>query len=272
MENADNFGEPQLLLIDGLNIVRRCYEANPAPDSPEKAQATARTAFSSFRRALNENPHTHALAAFDYGGHTWRHDLYAQYREKRKPMPDELRDIVPAFRQRLTDELGLAVACIPGVEADDVIGTVHARWMACKAAPVVVVSTDKDLAQLIAQGARIRDHFKPEWRDAEWVMAKFGVVPEQLGDLLALMGDSTDDIPGVDGIGAKTAAKLLTEYGNLEALLAAAGGIKGKNGERLQEQAEMARLSRRLVALNESVAVGVTWNSLRRQTAEAMAA
>jgi len=272
METQDLVDGPSLLLIDGLNIVRRCYEANPAPDSPEKAQATARTAFSSFRRALTENPHTHALAAFDFGGRTWRHDLYERYREKRKPMPDELRDILPAFRQRLTDDLGLAVVCVPGVEADDVIGTVHSHWVACKAAPVVVVSTDKDLCQLIASGARIRDHFKPEWRDAEWVFTKFGVPPEQLGDMLALMGDSSDDIPGVAGIGAKTAAKLLTEHGSLEALLAAAGSVKGKNGERLQEQAEMARLSRQLVELNVSVPVGVTWNSLRRHTAEAMAA
>lgn len=272
METQAMLDGPSLLLIDGLNIVRRCYEANPAPDSPEKAQATARTAFSSFRRALTEHPHTHALAAFDYGGPTWRHEIYPRYREKRKPMPKELSDILPAFRQRLTDDLGLAVACIPGVEADDVIGTVHMHWVACKAAPSVVVSTDKDLAQLIASGARLRDHFKPEWRDADWVMAKFGVAPEQLGDLLALMGDASDDIPGVDGIGAKTAAKLLTEHKSLEALLAAAGSIKGKNGERLQEQAEMARLSRRLVALDTSVAVGVTWNNLRRQVAEEVAA
>jgi len=272
METQHTANGPALLLIDGLNIVRRCYEANPAPDSPEKAQATSQTAFSSFRRALVEHTHTHALAAFDFGGHTFRHDMYPRYREKRKPMPQELRDILPAFQQRLTEDLGLAVVCIPGVEADDVIGTVHTRWVACKAAPAIVVSTDKDLCQLIAAGALLRDHFKPEWRDADWVFTKFGVAPQQLGDLLALMGDSSDDIPGVAGIGVKTAAKLLTEYGDLESLLAAASGIKGKTGEQLREQAEMARLSRRLVALNTSVAVGVTWNSLLRQSAPAMAA
>jgi DNA polymerase-1 len=258
-----NTDMPRLLLIDGLNIVRRCYEANPAPDSANKAKDAARSAFGSFKRALRENTPTHALAAFDYGGPTWRHALYARYREGRKPMPEELRAELPAFKARLTDELGLAVACVPNVEADDVIGTVFTRWMACKAAPAVVVSTDKDLCTLIAQGALVRDHFKPEWRDAAWVQAKFGVGPELLGDLLALMGDSVDDIPGVDGVGAKTAAKLLNEYGSLEALLAGASSIKGKLGERLVEQAGNARLSRQLVALDTAVEVGVTWNGLR---------
>lgn len=254
-----------LLLIDGLNILRRCYEANPAPDSPDKAMAATRSAFSSFKRALSEHSYSHALAAFDYGGTTWRHALYARYREGRKPMPQELRDVVPAFRERLTAELGLPVVCVPNVEADDVLATVFLRWVACKGAPAVIVSTDKDLCTLIAQGARVRDHFKPEWRDTAWVQAKFGVPPALLADLLALMGDSSDDIPGVEGIGPKTAAKLLNEHGSLEALLEAAPGIKGKTGERLVEQAPMARLSRQLVAFDTAVSVGVTWNQLRME-------
>ena len=255
--------QPRLLAIDGLNIVRRCYEANPAVDSPEKARGAVTSAFSSFERALEEHNPTHVLAAFDFGGHTWRHDLYPQYRQSRKPMPEELREVVPAFRERLTRDLGMPVACVPNVEADDVIGTVVTRWLTTKHAPAVVLSTDKDLATLMAQGALIRDHFKREWRDAAWVMAKFGVAPEQLADLLALTGDSTDDIPGVEKVGVKTAAKLLKEYGTLENLLSNAGSIKGKLGLKLVEQADMARLSRKLVALDTEVSIGVTWNSLR---------
>ena len=255
--------QPRLLAIDGLNIVRRCYEANPAVDSPEKARGALTSAFSSFERALEEHNPTHVLAAFDFGGHTWRHDLYASYRQKRTPMPEELREVIPAFRERLTRDLGMPVACVPNVEADDVIGTVVTRWISTKKAPVVVISTDKDLATLMAQGALIRDHFKREWRGADWVMATFGVAPELLADLLALMGDSTDDIPGVEKVGVKTAAKLLNEYGSLENVLSNAGSIKGKLGLKLVEQADMARLSRKLVALDTAVPLGVTWNSLR---------
>jgi DNA polymerase-1 len=178
-------------------------------------------------------------------------------------MPDELREVVPGFRERLTRDLGIPIACVPNVEADDVIGTVVTRWLTTKQAPVVVLSTDKDLATLMAQGALIRDHFKREWRDAAWVQAKFGVAPELLADLLALTGDSTDDIPGVEKVGVKTAAKLLNEYGSLETLLDNAGSIKGKLGQKLVEQADMARLSRKLVALDTAVRLGVTWNSLR---------
>lgn len=254
-----------MLLIDGLNILRRCYEANPAPDSADKALAATRSAFASFRRALTEHPSSHALAAFDYGGSTWRHALYGRYRASRKPMPQELRDAIPAFLERLTQELGLQVVSIPNLEADDVLATAFLRWAELNAGPAIVVSTDKDLCTLIAQGALVRDHFKPQWRDAQWVQEKFGVQPALLADLLALMGDSSDDIPGVAGIGLKTAAKLLNEYGSLEALLSAAPSVKGKVGERLVAQADLARLSRRLVAFETTVPLGLTWKQLRTQ-------
>jgi 5'-3' exonuclease len=252
-----------LLLVDGLNILRRCYEANPAPDSVEKAQRSTLNAFSSFRRALVEHTPTHALAAFDYGGVTWRHDAYSRYRENRKPMPEVLRAEIPSFRQMLTEKLGLATACVPLVEAEDVIATVFYKWLAKTSAPCIVISTDKDLAQLMADGALIRDHFVPEWRDAAWARAKFGVEPAQLGDFLALMGDSADDIPGIEGVGPKTAAKLLQEYGTLNAILENMAAIRGKVGECIRAQADSARLSRQLVELKADVSVGVTWNSLQ---------
>lgn len=251
-----------LLGIDGLNILRRCYEANPAPDSLEKAQGACKSAFASFKRALNEHQPSHVIAAFDHGGQTWRHQLYSDYRKSRTPMPQVLRDEIPGFMERLTRELGILTVCIPGVEADDVLATVVMRWVQQKGAKVIVVSTDKDLCQLIAHGVLLRDHFKPEWRDEAWVQNKFGVSSAQLGDWLALVGDKSDDIPGVDKVGDKTATRLLLEHGSLNAILEAAPGIPGKLGERLCLCAEDALLSQQLVTLKLDVTVGVCWRQL----------
>ena len=261
--NTDNH-EQSLLLIDGLNILRRVYEAIQAEDSPEKAQGAMRSALASFRRALDEHKPTYALAPFDFGGRTWRHELYDAYREKRKPMPQELREVIPQFRDTLEDRLGLKTISVEGVEADDVIATVHGCWCAHgRTGRAVVMSTDKDLAALLAQGALIRDHFTPEWRDEAWVLKKFGVRPDQLQDCLALIGDSSDDIPGVEKVGVKTAAGWLATYGTLENLLANANDIKGKLGERLRQQADIARLSKRLVEFRTDMALGLTWRMLQ---------
>ena len=254
-------GQDHLLLIDGLNIVRRCYEANPAPDSAEKAQGAVKSSLASFRRALEEHQPTHVLAPFDFGGTTWRHELYPEYRKKRKPMPQELRDVLPLVRQRL-NEMGVSTISVPGVEADDVLATVFYRWDH-KRGPVTVLSTDKDLAALSADGARVRDHFNLVWRDEAWIVAKYGVGSARLHDWLALVGDSSDDVPGVPGVGDKTAAKLLNAHGTLDDVIAAAGGIKGKLGENLRASIELVRVARRLVAFKTDLSLGLTWNALR---------
>ena len=244
-----------LLLVDGMNLVRRVYEANLAPDSDEKAQGAIRSSMGSLRRALEEHTPTHALLAFDYGGTTWRHEIYAAYRCNRKPMPAPLKNALPGLFDQLRDK-GFALRCIPGVEADDVIGTVVHR-VADKPFKTIVLSTDKDLATLMGEKVKIRDHFNNEWRDTAWCERKFGVPPHLLADLLALTGDSSDDIPGVDKIGPKTAAKLLLEHGSLAGVLEAAPGIKGKLGERLALQREQALLSRDLVSLKTDVVLDI---------------
>lgn len=251
----------RLLAIDGLNIVRRVYEASPEPDSAEKADIALRHAFSSLRNLINDHQPTHVLPAFDYGGHTWRHDLYAGYRAGRAPMPEPLRAALPGFYGTL-EKLGLHVVSLPEVEADDVIGTVVLRWLTEGRGDATVASTDKDLHGLIADGARVWDHFKGEWHDRDWVERKWGVPPEQLPDLLALMGDVTDSIPGVSKVGVKTAARLLRTYGTLDAIMAGAGILKDTLGETLRKEREMLYLSRQLVQLKTDVRVGVTWNML----------
>jgi len=251
----------KLLAIDGLNIVRRVYEASPEPDSADKAETALRHALSSFRKLLAAHDPSHVLAAFDFGGPTWRHALYPRYREMRAPMPSFLRNALPSFLARLEGE-GLHVLMLPGVEADDVIGTGVLRWLSEGRGAAIIASTDKDLHGLIAHGALVWDHFKGEWHDDAWVRNKFGVAPERLEDLLALMGDATDGVPGVSKVGMKTAAKLLNAYGDIDAVLAGAGILKTPLGERLRAEREILAVSRQLVRLKTDVPLGVTWKML----------
>ena len=252
---------PKLLAIDGLNIVRRVYEASPEPDSDLKAGIALRHAFSSFRNVLEAHAPTHVLAAFDHGGDTWRHALYPRYREHRDPMPAVLREALPEFQARL-QAAGVPVVVAPGVEADDVLATCVMRWLSENRGEAIVATTDKDLHVLIAHGALVWDHFKNEWHDDAWVRNKFGVAPELLHDLLALMGDATDGVPGVSKIGMKTAARLLNAYGSLDAVMAGAGILKTPLGERLRAERDILYLSRQLVELKTDVRLGVTWKML----------
>lgn len=252
----------KLLAIDGLNIVRRVYEANPEADSPEKAETALRNSFSSFRRLLDTHQPTHVLPAFDFGGHTWRHDLYPQYRQNRAPMPVHLKERLPDFYEMLA-RTGLSVVCVEGVEADDVIATAVLRWLGEGRGDAVVASTDKDLHVLIACGALLWDNFKNEWHDRDWVMKRFGVPPEMLTDLLALAGDPTDGIPGIEKIGEKTGAKLLNSYQSLEGIMAGAGILLNPLGQRLRAGRDNAFLSRELVKLKTDVRLGVTWKTLQ---------
>ena len=251
----------KLLAIDGLNIVRRVYEANMEEGNAPKTGAALRHSVASFRKLLGTHQPTHVLPAFDFGGHTWRHELYPRYRENRAPMPEVLKERLPDFYLQLA-ELGLHVVSVPEVEADDVIATGVLRWLGEGRGEAIIASTDKDLHTLIEHGAVIWDHFKGEWHDSKWVEAKFGVPPEMLTDLLALMGDVSDSIPGVSKVGVKTAAKLLQSYGNIDRIMAGAGILKDTLGEKLRKDKDQLYMSRQLVALKDDVRMGVTWNML----------
>lgn len=253
----------KLLLIDGLNILRRCFEANPTPDIEGKVKGAMQSAFGTFRRVMREHAPQYALAAFDHGGPTFRHRIYEQYRSSRTPMPQELRDAIPAFCDGLMKQLGLASVTVPGVEADDVIGTMVHAWRKRGGSLVDVISTDKDLLQLIPLGASVFDPFKGEARDAGYVQARFGVSPERVIDFLSLVGDTSDDVPGVPGIGAKTAVKLVNEIGDVCALLDASTHMEGPVGEKLRAGSDALVLSRMLIGLRTDVAIGVTWRQMQ---------
>src|SRR5688572_15435167 len=243
-----------LYLVDGSGYIFRAYHRLPPLTNIRGEPVGAVYGYTSMLWKLADALHkaegpTHMAVVLDKGSITFRNDLYDKYKAQRPPAPE---DLVPQFPMIRDATRAFSLPCIEeaGFEADDIIASytkaaVAAGWH------VTIVSSDKDLMQLIQPGVDMYDTMKNERRGAEYVMTKFGVRPDQLGDVLALMGDSVDNVPGIPGIGPKTAAKLITEYGSLEAALEAAPGMKkSKMQENLIEHADMARLSRRLVALH----------------------
>jgi DNA polymerase-1 len=250
-----------LLIIDALNSIRRIYEAVPGEDSQEKVADTITSSLASFKRALKAHRPTHAVAVFDHGGRTWKHELYESYQANRKPIPPLLRESLLTIKQAL-QPMGLHWIAIEGIEADDAIATLVEKWCKTSSDQVIILSTDKDFLQLLGDQVRIYDHFKGVWRDQAYVMEKFGVKSSQMGDLLALMGDAVDGIPGVAKVGAKTAAELLRINGHLERVISNSDKVAGQVGANLRKGVEMARLSRKLVAFRTDVPLGLTWKML----------
>lgn len=250
-----------LLIIDALNLIRRIHEAVPGEDSDEKVQDTIKSSLASFKRALKTHRPTHAVAVFDQGGRTWKHELYAPYQAHRQPMPECLRAGLLSIKQAL-QPMGLHWIAIEGVEADDAIAALVEKW--CQASPdqAIILSTDKDFLQLLSDQVCIYDHFKGVWRDTAYVLEKFGVKPAQMGDLLALMGDAVDGVPGVDKIGRKTAATLLRIHGHLDRVIANADKVAGQVGANLRQGVDKARLSRKLVSFKTDMPLGLTWRML----------
>lgn len=252
----------KLLTIDGLAIVRRVYEASSQEAEPfDKVEPALRHSLSSFKKLLAAHQPSHVLAVFEDGGPTWRHALYPPYRSNRLPVPAELQASLPGFHAALAG-IGVAVVVVPQVEAEDVMATAILHWMAEQRGEAVVASSAKNLLILLAQGATIWDHFKGEWHDRAWLEKKFAVRPEQVPDLLALMGNPSKGIPGVSKVGIKAAARLLQHYDTLEGVMAGAGILMNPLGENLRRERQAALLYRRLASLKTDVRLGVTWNRL----------
>ncbi len=199
---------------------------------------------------------THFAVIFDYSSKTFRNDIYPEYKANREAPPEDLRPQFSLIR-KATRAFNLPCIEAQGYEADDLIAT-YARIASNEGANVTIISSDKDLMQLVDENIDMYDTMKDRRVGPEEVMEKFGVVPQKMIDLQALAGDSTDNIPGVPGIGPKTAALLLNEYGDLETLLERAGEIKqNKRRENLIEFADQARLSKKLVTLKQDVELEV---------------
>jgi DNA polymerase-1 len=256
----------RLVLIDGSSYLYRAFHALP-PLTNAAGEPTGALfgVVNMLRATLKENPDCAAFVV-DAPGRTFRDDLYPQYKANRPPMPDELRAQVQPMCD-IVQALGFPILRIEGVEADDVIGTL-AMEAAREGSAVTISTGDKDFAQLVQGfdgGGRIElvNTMSGSRLDSdESVFAKFGVYPRQIIDLLALMGDAVDNVPGIEKVGPKTAAKWLAEHGSLDGVIAAAGAIKGKIGDNLRAGLGRLPLNRELVTIRTDVAMDLPARAL----------
>ena len=246
-----------LYLVDGSGYIFRAFFAIPPRMTSHGVHTNAVFGFTNMLIKLLRETDADGLAVvFDHSGESFRNTIYADYKANRDEPPEELVPQFAAIREA-TRAFGLPCLEQEGYEADDLIAT-YARQASAQGIRVTIVSSDKDLMQLVGDGVDMLDPMKERAIGREQVIEKFGVPPEQVIDVQALAGDSTDNVPGVPGIGIKTAAQLIEAYGSLEALLERAAEIKQpKRRERLIENAELARISKKLVTLDTEVPVEV---------------
>ncbi len=253
-----------LVLVDGSSFLYRAFHALP-PLSTSRGEPTgAIYGVANMLRKLQENYDTPYFAVvLDAPGKTFRNDLFEDYKAHRPPMPEELRAQVEPLKA-LIEAMGIPLIVEQGVEADDVIATLVKRARA-EGFDVVVATSDKDLAQLVDAHVILDNTLSETRLDVEGVARKFGVPPERIVDYLALVGDTSDNIPGVPGVGPKTAAKWLNQYGSLDGIIAHADEIKGKIGEKLRANLEQLCLSRQLATVHDDVPLEVTPADLKRR-------
>ena len=242
---------PNLVLIDGSGFIFRAYHALPPMTRPDGTPVNAVFGFTNMlAQFLKDHTGSHIAVIFDAGRYTFRNRLYEAYKAHRPPAPE---DLIPQFAlvREATEAFGVPAIELPDWEADDLIAA-YARAVTDMGGQATIVSSDKDLMQLIRPGVTMLDPMKRKPIGLPEVMEKFGVAPEKMIEVQALIGDSTDNIPGVPGIGPKGAALLVNEFGSLEAVLAAAPSMKpSKRRDSLIEHADKARISYELVRLRE---------------------
>ncbi len=252
-----------LVLIDGTAYLYRAYHALP-PLKNSKGENTG--AIHGFLKALNKiiedfNP-KHIGLVFDAKGKNFRHKIYSEYKANRSAMPPELIEQIPKLYEIL-DYMGYPPIIINDVEADDVIGTLSNKF---KTVPEVkIFSGDKDFAQLVNDKVTIINPVTLEIMDIKGVKKKFGVVPENIIDYLALVGDKSDNIPGVPGVGGKTASKLINQYGNTEKIIKQKDLIPGKVGEAIKLNPDQLQLSKTLATIRQDVEISLSLNDLKKQ-------
>jgi len=237
-----------LLLVDGSSYLYRAFHALPDLRTAEGEPTGALRGFIAMLRTLRAQvPHDYCACVFDAKGKTFREDIYPQYKANRPPMPDDLARQIAPIHQAVA-ALGWPILEIEGIEADDVIGTL-AREAEGRGVGTVISTGDKDLAQLVGDTITLVNTMSGERLDVDGVVAKFGVRPDQIVDYLTLVGDSVDNVPGVDKVGPKTAAKWIAEYGSLDAIVANADKIGGKVGENLRAALGWLPTARQLVTI-----------------------
>ncbi len=253
----------RLVVIDGANAIYRAFFAIPNLRAPDGTPTNAAYGFATMlAKVLREERPTHVVVAMDPPGGSFRNEIYPEYKAGRDKQPEDLTTQIPLVAE-VCEAFRVPLLMVPGFEADDVIATLVET--APGGAEICIVSTDKDLMQLVRPGIELLDTMKGRRIDDAAVEERFGVRPPQLLDLRALVGDPSDNIPGVKGIGEKGAAKLLLEFGDLDRLLAEAANVSAKRArESLLEHADVARLSRELSRLRGDAPLAPNWGGLER--------
>lgn len=255
----------KLLAIDGPALLRRVYEANGEVEGEEKMELALRHTQASFRKLLHTHAPTHAALVFELGdaaGNSlpgWRKQLHPSYQHH--SLPPALMQKIPQFVQHLQNQ-GWCCIAQSAVEVMDMLATLALRWLQEGRGEVCICSNHRLLHSMLPEGAMIWDHFRQEFHDAAWVQKKYGVKPELVAQWLALVGDAGEGVPGVSRIGQKTAASLLSRYGDLDAVLAGAGILSDTIGQRLRAEKEALQISRQLMQLKTDIVLGVTWKML----------
>ncbi|MCU7835028.1 MAG: DNA polymerase I [gamma proteobacterium symbiont of Taylorina sp.] len=247
-----NTKEKQLVLVDGSSYLYRAFHAMPElTNSKGLATGAIYGVVNMLKRLLNDYPTQRVAVIFDAKGKTFRDEMYAEYKANRPSMPDDLRAQIQPLHQ-LIKALGFPLIAVPGVEADDVIGTLAVQ--AVEQGLEVIISTgDKDMAQLVNEQVSLVDTMKNQIMDIAGVNKKFGVNPEQIIDYLSLIGDTSDNVPGVAKVGPKTAVKWLSEFHSVDNIINHAEQFKGKVGENLRNSLEQLKLSYQLVTIKLDV-------------------
>ncbi len=243
-----------LYLIDGSSYIYRAFYAIRNLSNSQGLPTNAVFGFTRMlMKVIEEKKPDYVAVAFDAKGPSFRHELYPDYKANRPEMPDDLQPQIP-YIKKMVDGFGIPAIEMPGFEADDIIGTLSRQGEAL-GLEVVLVTGDKDFLQLVQPHVQVYDTMKDEVYGEAEVQKRFGVEPARVVEVMALMGDSSDNVPGVPGVGPKTAVKLIQQYHDVEGTLAQAGKIKGKVGKALQEHPEQARLSRQLVTIDTDLDV-----------------
>lgn len=253
-----------LYLVDGSSYLYRAYHALPnLTNSAGEPTGALLGVANMLRRLLKDAGSQTVVVVFDAKGPTFRHEMYDQYKANRPPMPAELRQQVESIHT-IVRLLGLPLIQVSGVEADDVIGTLASRAAAEKM-DCVISTGDKDMAQLVNEHVSLINTMTDTHMDADGVKQKFGVTPAQIVDYLALMGDKSDNIPGVEKCGPKTAAKWLNQWQDLAGVMANAGAMKGKIGENLRAALEILPMSQDLATIRKDLDLDYSVGELQRE-------
>ncbi|HET7198753.1 MAG TPA: 5'-3' exonuclease H3TH domain-containing protein, partial [Burkholderiales bacterium] len=253
---------PDLVLVDGSSYVYRAFHALP-PLSNSRGEPTGAVlgVLNMLQKFLKDFRPQRIAVVFDAPGRTFRDDLFTEYKAQRPAMPDDLRAQVAPLLEIIQAQ-GLPLLRVPGVEADDVIGTL-ARRAAAAGQRVLISTGDKDMAQLVDGSITLINTMTNTVLDREGVKLKFDVYPEQIIDYLALIGDSSDNIPGIDKVGPKTGARLLHQYGSVANLIAHVAEIPGKVGENLRLGLATLELSQRLATIRTDLELPVSLEELK---------